>query len=506
MAIGTYDGSRGTSIIMHHSWGEDSHGQKRWRSEEAEIRVRRYVEDEKLYSGIHNENDGGMFPHPYQSKAKTDKIPYKQVNMMAKGTRSFADLIAGKSLLVTSSSAMTEDFFSIQDYSVVWEALIQSSKFGLVGLQPYHLDKLTSMAKNKTTQEWGTGYYAFSIVHPALLYPEYSRVNQELLLIRKIVEFQDVIVEGDKMSILYEETHYKDRYETRLYEINGEYVKRELPIEYYSYIDPESPQLAEAVYHNLGEFYITLLYNERIGNNITSDYTITAKSLQGSLNRRCTQIDRILTLHSDPKLIAPMSALIKNEDGESYFPLGGNEVMFYDDQTASAEPYKLLTWNGELTQAVANRDNLILDICTEFDLSPSLLSYTHLVGGTSAETASKLEIMMLSTIKRAERKRNFLDKALWVLFSNLISLQKLLGADFSIQYPPIIPQGRAELLAELSQRRTDQTITIKQYNKELDNLSEEEALQRATEVFEESVSNVKNVSFPSQEQEFWNAE
>jgi hypothetical protein len=201
----------------------------------------------------------------------------------------------------------------------------------------------------------------------------------------------------------------------------------------------------------LYSFFITIYANEKLDKEYYSDYTTTAIKIQQTLNERLTQINRILGLHADPRLVVPYSGLKKNDEtGEYDFIYAGQEVLVYDDKTTNnaGEPYKLLTWNGELSQAVADRDNKILSLLTEFDLAPQLLSFTQLVSATTADTAAKMEKMLHATINRATRKQKNLEEALYLLCDNILKLQNYTDLNYSINFANLLPKSETEIIEE----------------------------------------------------------
>jgi hypothetical protein len=468
-----------------------------WRTGEDNKRILEYQKNDNLYIGNHCNTEGGPFLHFYAGKAKDHAIPYLQANILAKGTRAYADLINAQKVTFSSNNEFVENLLCSLDWCGLWEALIQASKFGFVGICPSK-DNLKARRgqENLVVSEWG-----FMVITPDRLYPKFNPSTGKLENLRKCIQFEEIDTDIGIIDILFEETHYKDRVETRLYKISGDNIISQIPNEYYLYIDPNSGHIPEVWQHNLGDFFITLIYNERIGNEAFSDYTETALKLQQSLNNRLTQIDRILGVHADPRLIAPLSSLKKDEEsGEWDFVYQGQEIIFYDDKSPVTDPYKLLTWGGELTQAVSNRDNLILSLLTEFDLAPQLTSYSNLFTATVADTASKMEKMLESTLKRANRKRDNLKEALYLLCDNILRLQNIQDLNYTVEFPETITQNREEVINEQITLKQANLTTTKDAIKQIDELSEEEAQTKMVEIMNEQSNAVKN---PFQEPSKW---
>lgn len=491
--------------------------ENRWRSEEDEARIRGYEVTDALYEGNHWHAEGGIFLHPYEAKAVEEKIKYQQINLLAKTSDTFADLIVGDEIEVSSSVEVAQDLLTLQNLSLMWEVLVQASKYGFVGLQPIKQSRINPRKRSNLTSQdqFKDGYWGFGVINPRDLYPEFAKTSDELVKIYKRVQFLDVEVpeSAKNIDILYEETHTKKDVSIRFYQIDGENKVKELPIEeaYPLVFDSdEIPPTTTPHPEGIDGFLITIVVNKKLGTELFSDYTKTALSQQGNLNSRETQINRILTLHADPKLLAPRSSVrVDEQTGKGTMSLQGDEVLFYDDTSpniaTTPDPFKLLTWDGELTQAVANRDNTILSLLTEVALAPQLLAYTHLVSGTTAETAEKLKMMLHATIKTAERKRFYLEEGMWSLLNNIFALSGLQASDFSILFPELIPRTREEKLNEVVTRKQNGLITTKDGLIVLDDLSEAEAEAKALEIQTEAANMTANMfenPFRSQGTEF----
>jgi len=478
MSIDQYDSSRpyyGASFDFSKSGGSGA----KWRTEEDRQRVKEYEENWNIFLGKHWIGNGGPWPHPYGLKGRDEGIPYQQLNIMGKASKAFANLILGGGIIVQSEDENAMTVLENVDLRKIKQALIMSSVFGFCGLQP-------SPVGDVNDNKW-----SINVIKPCYLYPEFSLSDPDKVIkIRKCIPYlKTALPNGGYIDLLFEETHYSDRIETRLYEISGENIVKEIDLQFYRLIDEEA-NVFPLWQHNFGEFFVSLLFNERIGEEILSDYTISAKHTQQALNERLTQIDRVLKLHSNPKLMAPKSAFTQDPDtGRYYWMNQDSEVLIGDPNDPNA--YSYLTWNGELVSSIERRDNLILSLCTEMDVAPQLLAFTHLVSGTTAETAEKLKQMMHPTVKRAEGKR---EESWYAIDSTVRIILNISGidADFSVKFPEIFLRTRTEVLEEVGFRKDRDLITTKDSFILLDNLTEEEAEQKALEVFEEKENKLPN--------------
>lgn len=451
-----------------------------WRTPEEADRVKDYECLWKLYVGDHYAGEGGIWPHPYGDKGKRECIPYQQINLLAKATRVFTDLVIGEGVVVTSEDEDIQALLETVDFRAMWEALIYASIYGMVGIEP---------EKQREDEGEKIGWH---IVEPHYLYPEYHpTIPGKLIKIRKAIPFLQVPVAGGTMDILYEETHVKGAVEYRLYEISGENIVRELDLELYRTLIDKEADITPFWSTGLDDFFVTILYNEKIGDIAFSDYTPSAQKSQRALNSILTQIDRILKFHADPKLVVPEQTLTTDpESGRQIWAWEGSEVLTQPRDAISS--YTYLTWNGELAAAVERRDNLVLSVHTEMDMAPQLTAFIHLTGGTTAETAAKLKKLLHATLKRAGKKREWARVAIEQLIENMLRLAGFEDPQFSVEFPEFIPQGRDEVLDEVMARKQMELITTKDALIKLDGASEGDAETKAAEIHAEKAGEVAN--------------
>lgn len=474
-----YDGSR-PYVGANFTHSKKPGTGRKWRTDEDRKRVKGYEENWSIFLGKHWSGNGGPWPHPYGPKGLEEGIPYQQINIMAKAVKAFRDLIFGDGIIVQSESPRATEILENVKLKNIKQALIFSGVYGFCGIQPFKNEK---------------NAWEVLVVKPNHLYPEFSKVNpNKLVKVRKCIPYLQVdLPTGGTIDLLYEETHYMDRVETRLYHIAGEEIVKEIDLQFFKLIDEdEVAKIAPLWQHNHGDFLVTLLFNEKIHNEMLSDYTISAKHTQQALNERLTQIDRVLKLHSNPKLMVPKGAFDKDpETGRWYWMHQDSEVLVQDPNDPNPNQYAYLTWDGQLTASVNRRDNLIFSLCTEMDISPQLLSFTNLVSGTTAETAEKLKQMLIATVKRAEGKREEAWESIEKLIINIFKLSNV-DEEFSITFPELFPRTRQEILEEVGFRKDRDLITTKDSLIILDDLTEEEADKKTAEIFNEKENALPN--------------
>lgn len=455
---------------------QQSKSRDRWRTTDDEKRCKQVENQENLYLGKHCTLDGGPFLHPYGYKATRDKIPYVQFNILGKCSRVFADLIGG--VTVNTESPLAKGVLGELDFSLnLWQALIKTSYSGIIGLQPIQTDN-----------GWN-----YAVIDPRNLYLEHRPGDGKLIRIYKRVVFSGIdIGNGKTIDILFQETHEPGMVKTDLFWIDGENVIEQLDLTTFAGLLGDDFQAPADIWETgLDGFMITPLYNDRLGNVIIGDYTETAVRLQEALNSRLTQVNRILGIHADPKLIAPRTVFQRDPvTGEMVWTGANSEVLVYDQ--GGGVPFSYLTWDGQITSAVENKRDMILALLTEMDVAPHLLSFTDLVGGTVAETSAKLEKMMHSTLKKASRKQQELDNALRKLISDILSLSGLPGTEFSLDYAEFVPMSRDEILSEVLQRKSAGLISIWKALMWLDNLTEAEARQVAADITADAQNSMTN--------------
>lgn len=472
----SYSKSKATKEGIGINIALDKSNKYRWRTKEDIERIEEMEDNFKLYKGRHGKVDGGVFDHPYPDKTKEgENIPYIVLNILGKSSRQFSDLILSDDLFITCKNKEIQAFLDDQTWiETMWDALTTCSQLGYVGLQPYQEnDKL-----------W---YEVIDGKDLKLIFEDNGKLKK---IVKNIYfEYEDI----QKICLLYQEIHLKGYYELHLYEVDGDYYKEELDI---SLLEKYKGIKVERNKHSfdLDDFLITILYNEKLGNYISSDYTLPAVRLQESLNNSETQINRVLRCNADPRLVVPRSAAIQDsQTGRYHYSIQGREVIFYDDVKGNVFSY--LTWDGQLTSAQTHRDHAIMALCTELDMAPQLLGFHNLIGSTTSETNAKLKQLMNATIKRAKRKRQFLDQALKSLISKMLYLLGFNQEEihnFSITYSEIIPRTREEILDEIIIRKQNKLEDSISAIIKLDNITEEEAKEKYNKIIEESTNEIPN--------------
>lgn len=138
-----------------------------------------------------------------------------------------------------------------------------------------------------------------------------------------------------------------------------------------------------------------------VGNEIedgeaTSDYDGLIE-LQDELNAKQTQIARVISKHSDPKLAMPESKANPNGNVRS------DHDLFYFRTKEEIPQY--ITWTAELAAAIEDRDFTLNGFCLAAEMSQGLLGLDR---GAAPDSAKKLRLQATKAIARTTRKATFM--------------------------------------------------------------------------------------------------
>jgi hypothetical protein len=220
-----YRGIRTESVGVNINEGAEG-DKDLWRTKEDKARIEAYAIYKDLYDGKHCQNEGGPYLHPYAGKLQLHRIPYVQSNLLNKCSRTYADLIASENPEFTAENPQTEAVLDSIDFGLpLWEAVIQCSIYGFVGLIPSQKGKLKLKTATDLVSSW-----SWELIKPEQIFIEFVPMSNEIKTIKNKIYCPEVDTEIGKINILYEETHTKNSIEIRLYKIEDDKIIRELPI------------------------------------------------------------------------------------------------------------------------------------------------------------------------------------------------------------------------------------------------------------------------------------
>lgn len=508
---------------------------ERWITEEEIARNELFEENWKIYRGEHSSDDGGPFKHPYdREKQIQEGIPYIVVNMMGHATDTWSTLILGEDFRINSKddvisallnpvdvedeeddeadASSEESSMSNQLKQTINDAVIKMSALGRVGLQPH------------VEEEDGEKKLKLSLIEPANLRVNWFPARDEIESIEKFTRYDDPEAGdtttdsqhasldpghgqhhahghphdgGGRREILVVEKHFKGKVETKLFRIQGVWILEELPLPWFSLNIDESVTLVEIIDTKLKDFQITILDNKRIGRNFESDYSKPAKDLQQALNNRYTQENRILDMHSNPKLILPRNIAKKDpETGRYYVDIQGRDVYFFDPESGEVLP-QYMTWDGQLDAASKQKLNLIQAILTEMKIAPSLTAFSDIIGATVADTFSKMRLVLHTTLNKTDEKRGNVLVALTAVIRNGLTMAAVSRPnDFAVNFPDPIPKDRLQDVDEMIARKESGLISSRTAIMRLDGLTEDEAEEEYGKILEERDREGTGALFP----------
>lgn len=387
-----------------------------WRTPEDHARFEKY----KLYSDLYsNDQERHLMPE----WLPTGKREYKRHNLLRFLTNTYVDLMLGGGALIKTGLSHVDDVLN-DDLCVAtnfdhWAKM--ASVKGMIGVQVVDDDRGVSLI----------------LVRPEILFVEFDDgSDDEFKYIAKKYtvdpsevrpfpgvdwEFNKGRSDGKKDDgIVFEERHYKGRIEYYLYTVRGDEITEALHPRWYDYRLPELDNEGVCkVDTEIDEFMLQAVPNVLFDQRFISDYDDVIDH-QRDINARATQINRILNMHADPKLMVPESFMAKDPyTGEPIMRGVRDEVLFIANEDQDNRP-EYLTWNSQLEQGFAEIEQDINMFCTTTGLSPSLIVRKD---GQFPEAASAYRLRLTPTLAKVKTKAEFfkryLRRALWVLIKKL---------------------------------------------------------------------------------------
>jgi len=401
--------------VNERSAGFEEGDRPRWREPEDEARFEKYRVYKDLFFGDHEKR---IRPE-WLAEGNSN---YKTYNFCRFISKVYADLMMGKGVEVKTGSEMVDDYIAdvvgIADYMYNW--VLQASVFGFVAIQ------IVSDSNGVDILE----------IEPELIFPKFnsgSGYDYEWIAKKHYVDPGEVIDpegswEFDKEGtgdgrdgIVFEERHYRGKIEYYLYVTAGNDILEMLPPRWYNRDLPELDGRKCVVETGIKEFLLMIIPNILFMKQFVSDYDDIAP-LQKSLNSRGTQIERILNVHADPKLMLPDSMQQKDHYTGQVSARGlRDEVIFVNHETAQSFKPEYLTWSAELSAAETEMTRDVNMLCTFAEISPMLISRNE--SGSFPESAVAYKLKMTPSLNRAAVKsRGFVrytQRIMWVLIQLL---------------------------------------------------------------------------------------
>jgi hypothetical protein len=157
--------------------------------------------------------------------------------------------------------------------------------------------------------------------------------------------------------------------------------------------DPEADDLEPVTRTGIDRNTITWMPNLLVRDIAISDYDGLVEK-QDLLNAKRTQIARVLSKHSDPKLAVPRAS------ADNFGNLPHNTEVFFTDLVAEAPKY--ITWDAQLTAAMADFMEVRSAMLLESETSPILLGIKDHATAHVAYKSVRLEAT--NSLTKAQRK------------------------------------------------------------------------------------------------------
>jgi len=207
---------------------------------------------------------------------------------------------------------------------------------------------------------------------------------------------------------VYVQEHFRGIIKHSAYEVNSiTYdITKEVPL---STVGMDMDSIEQT---GIDEFLITHIPNIRLDDGFfgASDYK-AIESLQESLNRRLTQISRVLSLHSSPVLCLPNGFI--DENGK----VNVKDLEFVELPENVDRPPEFITWNANLEHAFNEIDK---EIDAIYDISDIQVFRNQ---SAMPESAEALRLKMIRTLALVARKGIYFEEGLKQLFKTLLKLE-----------------------------------------------------------------------------------
>ena len=250
----------------------------------------------------------------------------------------------------------------------------------------------------------------------------------------------------------------------------------------YFYPDGAPEQTQEGIE---GEFLVVHVPNFRTSRDLFgwSEYK-GVEPLFAAVNDRVTQVDGILSRHSDPILELPWQLWVNlTKSGKQEIDPHELKVVGKSEDGHGAA---YLTWDGKLDDNMAFIEQLLQQIGVVSETAPQLIGRSEWGGDLSGKA---LKILLLRTLAKVSRRRRYYDTAI----PKLLELaQRIEGVDdpvkVTVEWPDGLPADVLEQIEEVDRRLTNRTLDRKNAIKRLDGVDDEQA-DGAIEAIDEDDEN-----------------
>lgn len=399
---------------LKNGFGDDGEDRLVWRTPEDNERFEAYSKWRDLF---HNRHEKWLRPDWLPS----GKFEYKRANFCRFITRVYADLMLGGGAEISTGNQTVDDYLSdevqLHGYFYKWAQLV--TVYGLIGLQVVCDDKGVDIIK----------------VNPDLLYPvfedgsddDFKWVSKKHYVDPGQIkpepgsnwEFNKHKDGGEKDDgVVFEERHFRGYIEYYLFTVKGDEITEMLPPTWYNDNLPDlNGDGICKVDTNIDEFMLIVVPNIIFDGTFVSDFA-DIEDFQRDINTRASQINRILNVHADPKLMLPDSFRAKDPyTGEAIVRGLRDEVLILTPEDYDFKP-EYLTWQSQLEGAYQEMENDMNMLCTVASVSPSLVVRKD---GNFPEAAATYKLRLTPTLNHVARKeedfKRALQRVIWVFIN-----------------------------------------------------------------------------------------
>jgi hypothetical protein len=382
-----------------------------WRDAEDVARIEEYQKWGDLFKGNHE-------THLRPEWLPSGKSEYKRVNLCRFISTTYADLMLGGGAEIRTGSAVVdlylENSAELADYFYTWQLWV--SVYGMIGVQVIVDERSVDVVK----------------VKPEFIYVKWEDSSDDDFkwISKKLwVDPEDLKPDDDRWSfnkngeendgVIFEERHYRGRIEYYLYVVKEDGIMEMLPPHWYV---EELPEVDEdslcQVDTGIDEFMLVILPNLIFDREFVSDYRDVEDQIR-DINTRSTQLNRVLNMHADPKLMLPESMRqVDPYSGRTIVTAQRDEVLFLSEEDEVTPQY--LTWDAHIDAAYSELKNDLNMLCTIAKISPSLIVTEQ---GSMPEAAAAFKLKLTPTLNHVKQKstafRRALRKLVWVFIQKL---------------------------------------------------------------------------------------
>lgn len=389
-------------------------------------RLNDYGYYEQLFLGQHFEAfririDNAAYGEVY------NKLRYVKANLAGLMSKVVADMLFGEKISITVPEG-DQDFVDglVNEnnlYTQLYESALTNSFMGdslfkvRTGIRnPSRVGEPYSVIIEETT--------------PVIYFPKIDQFN--VRSIPQEAELAWTFRIADK-KYLRKEIHKLGSIENKVYEMEGDKIKLELPPEQVKQMFPELELFIDT---KVDESLLVHIPNWKAGNRYwgISDY-YDLDAIFYAINNRLTKTDNILDKHSDPILAVPEGILDK--DGKvKREALGMIEMPAGVGDEAKPE---YIVWNANLEIAEKQINQLVEMFFMISETSPDILG----MGKGQSDSGRALKYKLLRTIAKVNRKKLYYDRAIKEMIYTAQKLAKAWGITVdgkTMQGEPVRPE------------------------------------------------------------------